>query len=143
MGASPHERIVPLNGGIWQQAWQNVYDQEGYEDGHSYSGTFGSKHDGATLVAKNDQLDLELLKVAGDLVTFFCNYDAFAWSAEEQAQYAKWDPRTLKPDEAKKVIDILGEDALRRAAKVYDDKWGPAAAIVGKDHVWFGGYCSD
>lgn len=153
MGADAHERIVSLDEdtryGVFvegvrqgqprrytpEEAWRIVYDQEGYEDGHSYSGTFGSKG-GMVVMATSDKLDKELVAMAGELVRFF-NLESFDQSGE-------WDPRKKEATAAAatKVIEILGEAALRRAAQVYEDKWGPAVAIVGKDHVWFGGYCS-
>lgn len=167
-------RITP------EEAWQQVYDEEGYESGHSYSGGFGSKH-GMVVIAANDKLDRYIGEV-GTLVSHYvhdgiegfgdplkmprgkvpCNRcwgggkvrkdpDAFtgdritcpdcngsgkrARTAEEKAEIRK------KISARKKIVALLGETTLRRAAQVYDDKWGPAAAIVGKDKVWFGGYC--
>lgn len=42
----------------------------------------------------------------------------------------------------RKAIAAFGPTVLTRAGVVYDDKWAPAAALQGRDHVWFGGYCS-
>lgn len=202
MGANEHERIVPLwreaprwstqerPGGPWvqhtgrrkrltvEEAWRDVADAEGYEDGHSYSGNFGSKH-GMVVVARNEKLD-RYMDAAGRMVAYF-DHEDYEWSedprvvkrlhincgecwgrgtvrsvvtqntipcpackgkgkrgrnAEESAEARK------RANACKKVVELIGEPTLRRAAQIYDDKWGPAAAIVGKDLVWFGGYCS-
>lgn len=219
MGASPAERIVPL----WNetargykmdsrgrkiegsdfggervpitvaQAWKQVYDEDGYESGHSYSGGFGSK-DGYTLVA-SAKVDKELLIAAGDLVSelnfqgeggddplvletmTYCNGDTTKRRYCSNGKYQSREIATLadgsqqevvvqrtcevcngtgrrpKTDEElaagqKKLqsygraIAAFGLANLKRAASIYDDKWGPAAALEGSDHVWFGGYCS-
>jgi hypothetical protein len=31
---------------------------------------------------------------------------------------------------------------VRQAYEIYDDKWGPALLVTGKDHTFVGGYCS-
>lgn len=163
-----------------EEAWQQAYDEDGYESGHSYSGAFGSKH-GMVVLARNEKLDAVMDEV-GTMVSFF-NYQGIEWNedplkppkrgkiqcsncygsgkkyradrsgqtdpcpdcggegkrlrnAEERAKIRK----TIAA--RKKVLALLGEATLRRIAEVYDDKWGPAAAVVGKDKVWFGGYCS-
>lgn len=159
-----------------EEAWGLVYDEEGYEDGHSYSGSFGSKH-GMVVLARNEKLDPVMGEV-GAVVAFLngewdealkppkrgkitctgcygsgkkfrlpmgverdtcpdCNGEGKRLrNAEERAAIRK----TIAA--RKKVLALLGETTLRRIAAVYDDKWGPAAAVVGKDKVWFGGYCS-
>lgn len=48
------------------EAWRNVSDQEGWEDGHSYSGTFGSKH--GMIVFGTADVDVDTLAVAGRIV---------------------------------------------------------------------------
>ena len=41
-----------------------------------------------------------------------------------------------------KALAAFGEATLRRAAAQYSQKWDEAAALIGRDHVWFGGVCS-
>lgn len=57
-------------------------------------------------------------------------------NAEEMAQE---DERVRLAVEA---AEAFGVDRLKAAAQQYGDKWGEAVALVGSDHVWFGGVCS-
>ncbi len=99
------------------EVWNRIYDEEGWESGHSYSGTFGSKPEGYVVVATLPH-DKATLKLAGQAVM------AAAFGEQPTETYG------LTPEQ------------LARAAEIFNDKWGPAVALVGKDHVWFGGMCS-
>lgn len=166
------QRVTP------EEAWQRVYDEEGYEDGHSYSGTFGSKH-GMVVLARNEKLD-PLLRELGSVLGIYQGYykedDPYhplkvqgkvhcsCFNGRVRSVPGDWNSpvidcpackgsgrRYRTPEERaearkkvnarKKLIALLGDATLRRINAVYDDKWGPAAAVVGKDFVWFGGYC--
>jgi hypothetical protein len=150
MGATNHERLLPLNGRTIQQVWDEVHDQEGYENGHSYSGDFGSKG-GFTLVVKDPRLTKELLSAAGELVSYLNAEGDFTPDAGAMpvvfvnaGDMPDWDPRHGKNAEIVKQAEaLIGLDNLRVAAHIYDDKWGDAAAIAGADYVWFGGFCPE
>jgi hypothetical protein len=171
---SRRKRLTPA------EAWQKVYDEEGYEDGHSYSGTFGSK-DGMVVMFRSDKLSEPLmhemsmvmslyghnyedndpyhpLKVQGKV---FCSCTGgkvrsdpadFASPLIPHAECKGTGKRVRNTEERtlarkrvnlrKKLIALIGDATLRQINAVYDDKWGPAAAVVGKDLVWFGGFCS-
>lgn len=162
MGAVDHSRIVPLwretarsyrsdaHGRVIagsetagertpisvREAWIDVSSQEAYEDGHSYSGNFGSKRDQPVLIASDERLTRELLTAIDELVR------AYMYGSE--SDFAGLDPRdSLGRGELSRAAEaIVGQDNLRKAAEVFENKWGPAAAIAGADHVWFGGTCS-
>lgn len=143
MGSSPHSRLVPLTrsaiqavvqGKEYQQvdraitpeeAWDSVYSEEGYEDGHSYSGTFGSKS-GVVIAVNDKRLTKEMLAVAGDIL--------------ENVNYGEFDFAKLTPEQAA-VVAIIPPVKFMQMNDVYDDKWGPAVGIAGADHAWFGGWC--
>lgn len=150
MGANPHSRLVPLyhertlDGRVTyisgkphgvettpvpitpSEAWSDVSDQEGYENGHSYSGDFGSKH-GMHLAGKAP-VSKAVVAAAGRLVERINSNNGNAVDPEN--------------DDERAAIAAFGVYAFVKAAELYDDKWGPAVGFAGSDHVWFGGWCS-
>jgi hypothetical protein len=121
MGASNHTRIVPLaQGETAAQAFARVSDEEGYENGHSYSGDFGSKH--GVVVIATTTLDAKALR----------DLDGALWDA----LFVDDDPESIATPVA--PFDLA---TTRRIAALMDDKWGPAVAIVGNGHVLLTGMC--
>jgi hypothetical protein len=45
-------------------------------------------------------------------------------------------------DDFKTIITVADKAQLKRAAEVYDDKWGPAVAVYTSEGWHFGGYAS-
>lgn len=152
MGANPHSRLVPLynertldghatyiNSGYSsgtprgiettrvpvtpQERWQDVSEAEAYENGHSYSGDFGSKH-GMELVA-SAPVSKAVVAAAGRLVE----------------RVNAGEDLTAEDEDERAAISAYGRIAITAAAEVYDDKWGPAVGFAGIDWVWFGGWC--
>jgi hypothetical protein len=106
------------------EAWDDVSSSEGYENGHSYSGDFGSKH-GMHLAGKAP-VSKAVVAAAGALVERIDMGEAL----------------TPETDDERAALAAYGTYAIEHAAMLYGDKWGEAVGFAGSDHVWFGGWCS-
>jgi hypothetical protein len=104
-------------------AWDDVSSSEGYENGHSYSGDFGSKH-GMHLAGKAPVVKA-VVEAVGRLVERL--------DADELL--------VAQDDDERAAIAAFGTYAIQTAAEMYGDKWGEAVGFAGIDHVWFGGWC--
>lgn len=154
MGANPHSRLVPLynertldgrvtyiNSGYSdssvpsgvetervpvtpQERWNDVSESEGYENGHSYSGDFGSKH--GMHLAGTAPVSKAVVEAAGRLVERIDDGDGLV----------------PQDDDERAALAAYGTYAFRVAADLYSDKWGEAVGFAGTDWVWFGGWCS-
>jgi hypothetical protein len=119
---------VPINGQTINQAFAAVASEEGYENGHSYSGDFGSKDGPPIVVATIPASAAELHVLAGSL------WDAL-WAQDGEGL----------PAQTPEALALLAKvtPGLDRTLRIMDDKWGQPAAIVGTDHVLFIGMCSE
>jgi hypothetical protein len=126
MGASADYAVVELNEGETpEQAYQRVASARAYESGHSYSGTFGSKMNGIVKFPVAEKLSPTDLRMLLGII--------------EEVGYGQA-PKQVELEFAA----MLGLDArtLAAAAEAFDDKWGPAVALVSGRRVAFGGLCS-
>ena len=129
MGAANHDRVVPIESQSplhVRQAYAAVADEEGYENGHSYSGDFGSKDGPPIVVATIEATAAQLNTLAGAL-----------WGA----LWAKDGEVNVQTIAALALLAKVAD--LPRTLTIMDDKWGQPAAIVGTDHALFIGMCSE
>lgn len=107
--------------------WDRIQSEEAYEDGHSYSGNFGSK----------DSFVGFKIKVTPKQ---FKTVERIVWDTVFNGEI----PTTKAQSIERRTIEKIGANNIIKFASIADDKWGPALSIRNHDgSIIFMGMCSE